>query len=122
MTEAPSIPEAVKNVVQRSIAVVSAFRHLRRAGAEKSSEEARAKYRKQLQAALVELDAAVVALPKIAPVTKGGATGGFDWAGFFKTATKGIELVQDLKGGKLGPKDVRQWVEAEVIDMKTPRR
>ncbi len=117
MTDQPPIPEAVRRIIQKSIAVVKAFRDLRRAGEEKASEPARARYRKALQAALVELDAAVSAWT---PPAKTGS--GFDWGGFFRTATRGLELVREIKNGKVGPKDVERWVEAEVIDMKTPRR
>jgi len=118
MTDLPPIPEAVKNVVQRSIATVKAHRDLRRAGEEKASEPARAKYRKALQNALTELDAAVIALPKIVPRTAAS----FDWAGFFRTATRGLELVRDIKDGKIDARKAKQWVEAEVIDMTEKKR
>lgn len=116
VTTPAEIPEAVKNIVQRSIATVKAFRDLRRAGEEKASEPARAKYRKALQTSLVELDRAVSAWK---PSSSSGP--GFDWAGFFRTATRGLDLVRDLKNGKVGAREARSFVEAEVLDMKTPR-
>ena len=111
------IPEGVRRIIHHAMRTVKAFRELRRAGEEKAAEPTRAKYRKQLQAALVELDQAVSAWT---PERSSG--GGFDWLGFFRTASKGIDFVRDLKDGKAGPKAAQQFVEAEVIDMKTPRR
>ncbi len=113
----PSIPEAVRRLIQKSIATVKAHRELRRAVVDGVPEAGRAKYRKALQNALVELDAAVVAW---SPEKKVSGPG-FDWGGFFRTATRGLELVRDLKGGKAGIREAKEFVEAEVIDMKTKR-
>lgn len=111
------IPEDIQKIVKSSVAVVKAFRHLRRAGEEKASEEARKKYRKQLQTSLEVLDAAVSGW-KPAPATPAQP---FDWNGLFRSATRGLELIRDLKGGKVGPREVARWIDAEVADMPPKR-
>lgn len=114
------IPNDAKKIIQSSIAVVKAHRAMLRARDEEATAKVREKYRRDLSEALKALDAAVSVFKPAPQAEKKAAGPGMDWNAFLGTAVRGLELVRDIRGKS--PKDVRDWVEAEVVDFGKGRR
>lgn len=110
----------MKPILEAAIAVVRAHRALRRAAADSVPPKQRQKYYKALRDALERLDEAVAAFkPPAKPSAPPSAP--FDWNGFLGTAVRGLEVVRDIRNGKATPREVANWIDAEVIDFSTPK-
>lgn len=117
--------QPVKNVIDAARNVAKAHLAMKAAHRDEVSPRVMQGKKKALFDALEKLTESLVVFEKeLDAAKKAGSKPGsrFDWHGFFRAADGFLGLVAKAKEGKLGAKDVKEYIDVEVMSVTEKRR
>lgn len=111
-----SVPTEITAALRAASAVVTAHRALMRAAEEKVPD--RSGYHERLSKALVALGTAVDRVAKYANRPNDPNA----WTDMLRGALKGLEVIERIRAGAPARKEVEDFIEGRVIDVKDVKR